>query len=138
QALCDSILRRNRLHAETPRPDAETDMSTSAKATLMIAVYAVLMAAAWVGVASSKGDAATGWRDGVSSDSIIAGRTVDGEIITLDDYKGQVVVVYFMATWCEVCRDKMPSIVELQNRFQNRGVQVIGISADTDVKLLRQ
>ena len=38
----------------------------------------------------------------------------------------------FWATWCAPCVEEMPSLVQLQERFKNKGVTVLGISVDVD------
>ncbi len=38
----------------------------------------------------------------------------------------------FWATWCIPCREEMPMLVDLQRRYESRGVQVIGASADEE------
>jgi peroxiredoxin len=52
--------------------------------------------------------------------------------IALHDYKGQVVVLNFWATWCPPCVEEMPSLVELQSRLKNKGVTVLAVSTDID------
>jgi peroxiredoxin len=46
----------------------------------------------------------------------------------LSDYRGKVVVLDFWATWCPPCRDAMPGIQRLHEKFKGRPVEVIGIS----------
>jgi thiol-disulfide isomerase/thioredoxin len=46
----------------------------------------------------------------------------------LADYKGQVVVLDFYATWCEPCREETPHLVELQEQYHQQGLQVIGLN----------
>lgn len=46
------------------------------------------------------------------------------------DWRGQVLVVNFWATWCAPCRDEIPEFVRLQDEFRARGVQFIGIAVD--------
>lgn len=48
----------------------------------------------------------------------------------LDAYRGQIVVLNFWATWCLPCREELPDLVKIQNRYGIYGVQVIGASAD--------
>src|SRR5688572_28676628 len=47
----------------------------------------------------------------------------------LDVHDGKnVYVVEFWATWCPPCRTSIPHLAELQKRFKNRGVVIVGIS----------
>jgi thiol-disulfide isomerase/thioredoxin len=58
----------------------------------------------------------------------------------LADYKGQVVVLDFYATWCEPCREETPHLVKLQEQYQQQGLQVIGLNvggADDHDQILR-
>ncbi len=56
--------------------------------------------------------------------------SLDGETVKLSDYQGRVVIVDFWATWCPPCREEIPHFVELQQRYGDRGLTVIGISVD--------
>jgi cytochrome c biogenesis protein CcmG/thiol:disulfide interchange protein DsbE len=49
---------------------------------------------------------------------------------TLDDYKGQVVLINIWATWCAPCRIEMPSIEKLQNAYGPKGLKIVAISVD--------
>ena len=53
----------------------------------------------------------------------LAGNTVD-----LRTLKGSVVVVNFWATWCEPCRDEMPSLQRLQARMQGKPLKVLTVN----------
>jgi thiol-disulfide isomerase/thioredoxin len=48
-------------------------------------------------------------------------RDLAGRLHRLRDYRGQVVLVNFWATWCEPCRDEMPSIERLRQRMNAAG-----------------
>ena len=52
--------------------------------------------------------------------------------VVLDQLRGQVVVLNFWASWCGPCVEEMPSLVELQHRFKDKGVTVVGVSIDVD------
>jgi len=49
---------------------------------------------------------------------------------TLDDYKGQVVLINIWATWCGPCRVEMPSIEKLHEAYASKGLKVVAISID--------
>ena len=50
----------------------------------------------------------------------------------LDQFRGQVVVLNFWATWCPPCVEEVPSLVEMQRRMKDKGVTVLAISVDAD------
>ncbi len=50
----------------------------------------------------------------------------------LASYRGQPVLLNFWASWCAPCVEEMPSLVQLQQRFQDKGITVLGISVDVD------
>jgi cytochrome c biogenesis protein CcmG/thiol:disulfide interchange protein DsbE len=52
--------------------------------------------------------------------------------VTLNEFHGRVVVLNFWATWCAPCVEEMPSLVQLQQHFKDRGVTVLGVSVDVD------
>ena len=52
--------------------------------------------------------------------------------VTLSQYRGQVVVLNFWATWCPPCVEEMPSLVEMQRRMKAKGVTVLAVSVDVD------
>src|SRR5256886_4649593 len=63
---------------------------------------------------------------------------LDGDALNLVDYKGKVVLLDFWATWCGPCRSEIPGFVDLQNRYRDKGFQVIGVSMDESVKPVRK
>ncbi len=58
--------------------------------------------------------------------------------ITLSQFRGQVVVLNFWATWCPPCVEEMPSLVEMQRRMKAKGVTVVAVSTDVDESAYRQ
>jgi cytochrome c biogenesis protein CcmG/thiol:disulfide interchange protein DsbE len=58
--------------------------------------------------------------------------------ITLSQYRGQVVVLNFWATWCPPCVEEMPSLVEMQRRMRAKGVTVLAVSVDVDEGAYKQ
>lgn len=57
-------------------------------------------------------------------------RTPDGSTLRLSDFKGKVVFLNFWATWCEPCREEMPSMERLHRAYKDRGLVVLAISLD--------
>jgi cytochrome c biogenesis protein CcmG, thiol:disulfide interchange protein DsbE len=58
--------------------------------------------------------------------------------ITLSQYRGQVVVLNFWATWCAPCVEEVPSLVEMQRRMKDKGVTVLAVSVDVDENAYHQ
>ena len=52
--------------------------------------------------------------------------------VSLNQFRGHVVVLNFWATWCPPCNQELPSIMDMQNRLRGRGVVVLGVSIDVD------
>ena len=52
--------------------------------------------------------------------------------VSLDQFKGKVVVLNFWASWCPPCVEELPSLMQLQTELQNKGVVVLGVSVDAD------
>ena len=55
---------------------------------------------------------------------------LSGKMRSLSEYKGRVVILDFWATWCLPCRMSIPKLVELQERYREKGLVVLGISVD--------
>jgi len=55
---------------------------------------------------------------------------LDGQELRLSSYRGKVVLLDFWASWCEPCRVETPHLIELQQKYGDRGLQIIGVSMD--------
>ena len=63
---------------------------------------------------------------------------IEGEPIDLDKDKGEhVFLVEFWATWCPACRASMPHLSELQKKYEDEGLVVVGISIEEDPEVVR-
>ena len=52
--------------------------------------------------------------------------------VTLSQFKGQIVVLNFWATWCAPCVEEVPSLVRMQQSMKSKGVTVLAVSVDVD------
>jgi thiol-disulfide isomerase/thioredoxin len=68
------------------------------------------------------------WRGGPAPDLEL--RALNGPAHRLTEYRGRVVLVNFWATWCEPCRDEMPSMQRLKDRLAGRPFAVLAVNLD--------
>ena len=55
-----------------------------------------------------------------------------GQNLRLSEYRGDVVMINFWATWCGPCRQEMPLLDDLYNRYQRVGFNLLGVNIDDD------
>ena len=48
----------------------------------------------------------------------------------LSAYRGKIVLLDFWATWCDPCREEIPHLVELQSKYRDRGLEIVGVSME--------
>ncbi len=58
--------------------------------------------------------------------------------VSLNQFRGQVVVLNFWATWCPPCVEEMPSLARMQQKMKAKGVEVLAISVDADESAYRK
>ena len=56
--------------------------------------------------------------------------SLDGQKLSRESLKGNVVILDFWATWCPPCRAAIPHLVELDRKYGPEGLVIIGISLD--------
>ena len=57
---------------------------------------------------------------------------MQGERVSLSDYRGQVVVINFWATWCPPCREEKPTMESLYQQFKNDGLVFLAVNVEAD------
>ncbi|MFO7979941.1 MAG: TlpA disulfide reductase family protein [Candidatus Aminicenantes bacterium] len=55
---------------------------------------------------------------------------LNGNEITLDDFKGKVLFINFWATWCPPCREEIPGFVSMYKIYNGQGMEILGVSLD--------
>ena len=55
---------------------------------------------------------------------------LEGEIINIDQYIGNPLIINFWATWCSPCRREMPLLNAIHSDNKNNALQVLGIAID--------
>jgi peroxiredoxin len=56
----------------------------------------------------------------------------DGGKLSLADLKGQVVMINFWATWCGPCRQEMPLLAQLHDKYEPLGFTMLGVNVEPD------
>ena len=55
---------------------------------------------------------------------------LDGKMVSLTDFKGEVVFVNIWATWCPPCREEMPSMEKLYRELKGNDFEILAVSID--------
>lgn len=89
-------------------------------AAVLAAALLVVLSAAWAAGGTMKP-----WSGGATPP--LALRDLEGREHKLADYKGKVVVLNFWATWCDPCREEMPSMQRLQDKLAGKPFVVLAV-----------
>ena len=60
-------------------------------------------------------------------------KSLDGSNLRLEEYRGQVVLINFWASWCGPCRQEMPLLDRLHHRYEDTGFAVLGVNVEGEV-----
>jgi peroxiredoxin len=69
----------------------------------------------------------------LSAPELFSGNTID-----LQQFRGQVVLLEFWASWCGSCWRSFPLLAQLQSRYQQRGLVILAVTVDEDVAVARE
>jgi peroxiredoxin len=59
-------------------------------------------------------------------------KSMSGQNFNLTEQRGNIILINFWASWCGPCRQEMPVLQELQDKYQDLGVQVWGINVEQE------
>ena len=76
-------------------------------------------------------------RDSGDAGAIAAARFSDlaGGTRSLAEWRGQILVLNFWATWCAPCREEIPMLMAARDKYSGLGVEIVGIAIDTAAKV---
>jgi cytochrome c biogenesis protein CcmG/thiol:disulfide interchange protein DsbE len=57
---------------------------------------------------------------------------INGKEVSLSDHRGKVVLVNVWATWCPPCRQEMPSMQSLYEKFKGENFEILAVSIDSE------
>ncbi len=57
-------------------------------------------------------------------------KDLSGKSYGMSQFKGDLILVHFWATWCKVCREEMPMLDELRADMEGKGLRVVGVAVD--------
>jgi peroxiredoxin len=61
-------------------------------------------------------------------------KSLEGSNLRLEEYRGQVVLINFWASWCGPCRQEMPLLDRLHHRYEDTGFAVLGVNVEGEVE----
>lgn len=115
---------------------------------LLIAIVCVLGALASAALWLDRDGSGTGWRTEksiaetqditASPGAVYSTKFPDmkGNIQSLGQWDRKLLIVNFWATWCGPCKEEIPILIKLQSTFGARGLQIVGIAADSPAKVV--
>lgn len=108
-----------------------------------LAVIAGIVAVGWIAVdylAPSVSAVTTSGPNGAVGQAapVFDLRDDDGRAVSLDRYRGSIVVMNLWASWCPPCRAEMPDLQRLTEAYGSRGVAVVGVNEGESAERARE
>ncbi|AAC06493.1 TlpA disulfide reductase family protein [Aquifex aeolicus] len=58
--------------------------------------------------------------------------TPDGKKVSIEEFKGKVLLINFWATWCPPCKEEIPMFKEIYEKYRDRGFEILAINMDPE------
>lgn len=84
----------------------------------------------FIGIFAIAAQASSGLTGQPAPDFVL--KSASGDNLRLSEYRGEVVMINFWATWCGPCRQEMPLLDELYSRYHKVGFSLLGVNIDDD------
>lgn len=65
-------------------------------------------------------------------------KSTSGDNLRLSEYRGEVVMLSFWATWCGDCRAQLQELAQMHMRYQDAGVELLAVSLDQNERQASQ
>ncbi len=65
-------------------------------------------------------------------------KSLQGSNLRLDEYRGEVVLINFWASWCGPCRQEMPLLDRIHQRYEDAGFAVLGINVEGKLEAAKE
>lgn len=107
----------------------------SQKYLIIFSLLILLFSAAWIWISkvqdgSTEDPAVQVPRAGFSAPDFSL-ETIDGEVVTLSEFRGQPVILNLWASWCPPCRAEMPALENVYQEYRDQGLVVLAINLTT-------
>jgi len=99
---------------------------------LLLPRTAAILATSWALLAVGAASAAAALTSGPAPDFTL--HSVAGANLRLQEQRGQVVMLNFWASWCAPCRQEMPQLDRLYEKYHAAGFQLLGVNVDEDAR----
>ncbi len=90
-----------------------------------------LLLGVWVGMALMASSALLASEPGSPAANFTL-KSAEGENIRLSEYRGQVIMLNFWASWCGPCRQEFPHLDALHKKYSDLGFSVFGVNVEQD------